>query len=299
MTGFLQLLSKIVFGALEREAFVELMKWIESLYREQESDPQLRFILEKHLIWAMKLWKILNKWLRIVYFVLALLSAVCMRPNSTAGLVVKIPFLGDQSEISYILQIILFSMIGLLLFVVDFAIFFVGFHIMVALNILNDFIKILHEKIVEIPHFLSIVVKRHCDIIQSIDLLNKIIEKISFVQILTSVTLLITLFASMRTERFQVLSYILCLFVMGQTLVFCVFGEFIKHKTERLSTTLYLTNWYELSLRDQKTFLLILRMSQREYGLKAAGMYELNIYLFIQIIKVAFSYCAILYALSE
>ncbi|GAB0099559.1 Odorant receptor [Sergentomyia squamirostris] len=73
----------------------------------------------------------------------------------------------------------------------------------------------------------------------------------------------------------------------------------IKIKSEKLSEAFYDVNWYNLNLKDQKTFLIILGMTQRQYGLKAAGMYVVDIYAFIQIMKAAVSYCAILYTLSK
>ncbi|GAB0099556.1 hypothetical protein DMENIID0001_154360 [Sergentomyia squamirostris] len=73
----------------------------------------------------------------------------------------------------------------------------------------------------------------------------------------------------------------------------------IKIKSEKLSEAFYEVNWYELSLKDQKAFLVILGTAQRQYGLKAAGMYVVDIYAFFQITKAAFSYCAILFALSK
>ncbi|XP_059616104.1 odorant receptor 33b-like [Phlebotomus argentipes] len=91
----------------------------------------------------------------------------------------------------------------------------------------------------------------------------------------------------------------MCTSGIFQILLLCLFGELLKMKTERLSEILYLTNWYELHAKDQKAFLLVLAMSQKDFGLRAAGMYDVNLNAFVQIMKLAMSYCAILHSLSK
>ncbi|XP_055691283.1 uncharacterized protein LOC129794552 [Lutzomyia longipalpis] len=104
---------------------------------------------------------------------------------------------------------------------------------------------------------------------------------------------------SMKIFNIGLGNYLMIICGGGLALPLCVLGEFIRVKTDKLSDTFYLTNWYDLSLKDQKTFLIVLGMVQREYGLKAAGMYDVNLYTFVQIFKIAFSYCAVLYSLSQ
>ncbi|XP_055685253.1 odorant receptor 13a-like [Lutzomyia longipalpis] len=80
----------------------------------------------------------------------------------------------------------------------------------------------------------------------------------------------------------DVLNYMVLVTGTMLSLHICILGEFIRLKSENLSDTLYQTNWYELSLKDQKIFLTTLGMTQRVYGLKAAGMYDVNLYTFIE-----------------
>ncbi|XP_055703606.1 odorant receptor 33b-like [Phlebotomus papatasi] len=82
-----------------------------------------------------------------------------------------------------------------------------------------------------------------------------------------------------------------------QTFLYCFFGEFITIKMERLTTVLYSTNWYDMNLKDRKSFMIILGVTQKAYGMKAGGMYNVNIYTFVQILKIALSWSTLILTL--
>ncbi|GAB0099562.1 hypothetical protein DMENIID0001_154450 [Sergentomyia squamirostris] len=176
---------------------------------------------------------------------------------------------------------------------------FIGLEIMASLDILNDYIKLLNEKIKTNSNFFKTILKRHCKVINQINLLNEAVYEISFIQMIISTLILILIFVFIRKDTTQISAYTTCLCGMTQIFILCIFGEMIKIKSEKLSDAFYEVNWYELSLKDQRTFLIILGMAQRKYGLKAAGMYNVDIYAFVKIVKLAVSYCAILYTLSK
>lgn len=57
--GYAQIILKIICAAKKKKTFWILLEWIESLYRDEESDPTLWPILEKHLLSSLKIWKLL------------------------------------------------------------------------------------------------------------------------------------------------------------------------------------------------------------------------------------------------
>ncbi|XP_059622546.1 odorant receptor 4-like [Phlebotomus argentipes] len=290
--GYFQMSGKILMGSFEKQSFQQLFDWISSLYKHRESDPVLQLIMEKHLVYSIKTWKFLLKWVGSAFLATSLLTALNMRPDSL-GFVIRIPFLEPHifyEEIVFLAQILLVVVASRTMILIDSSVFFVGLHVMAALNILRDCIEILNMKIAENADYFKTILKYHNDVIENICVLNEAIEKISFVQILSGTVLIIGNFFLIRKESDQMFAYILCVCMLGQIFLLCLFGEFIKIKLDKLSTTLYMTNWYELSVKDQKTFLIILAMAQRQYGLKAAGMYDVNIYAFIQ--RSSFGNCS-------
>ncbi|XP_059612823.1 odorant receptor 4-like [Phlebotomus argentipes] len=226
-----------------------------------------------------------------------------MRLDSTLGIAMEMPFLqanyGLEKELAYILQLIFMVLTSVYILIIDLIIIFFGLQIMAALNILKAYIELVNVKIKSAPNYLKCIIKRHCDVIQNIHWLNNAIKELSFVQFLCSTFILLLMFLFVRKEQSQFSAYFLCVCGLTQILALCLFGEFIKIKADNLSTTLYLINWYEMSLKDQRTFLIILGMAQKKYRLKAAGMYSVSIYSFVQIVKISVTYCAILYTLSK
>ncbi|XP_059623022.1 odorant receptor 4-like [Phlebotomus argentipes] len=301
-TAFVQILTILcIFGELVKmktERLSEtlyLTNWYELSVKDQKAFllilamAQKDFGLKAAGIWGMRF---------IVLSATAI--SVAMTPNSDFGLFMKI--LGPKTvpeEVDYLIQIIMMAISAISVCTIDLAVIFIGIQIMAALNILNDYMKLIDKKVKEIPNYLKLIIIRHNDIIKNINSFKESIEKTAFVQVASSSLLLIFIFLFVRKESNQITAYVLCLTGISQILLLCIFGELLKIKTERLSATLYLTNWYELSVKDQKMFLLVLAMAQKDFGLKAAGMYDVNLNAFLKILKLAMSYCAILYSLSN
>ncbi|XP_055708497.1 odorant receptor 33a-like [Phlebotomus papatasi] len=175
---------------------------------------------------------------------------------------------------------------------------FFGFEIMAASDILYDYISANKDRIQEDPDFLKIITLKYCDIVDNINRFNDIISLSNLVQFVTSAFLMFGVFFFIRLNPRNPVAHFMATNVLIQLFLPCVFGEFVKIKMERLSTTLYLTNWHDFDLRNQKSFLIVLGMTHGEYGLRAAGMYDVNIYTFIKIVKMASSWCAFIFTLE-
>uniref|UniRef100_A0A240SXV3 Odorant receptor n=1 Tax=Lutzomyia longipalpis TaxID=7200 RepID=A0A240SXV3_LUTLO len=298
---------RIFVGFFKKEKNEILLKNTEDLYEEQEEDEELEQILRRHSVDSLKIFQICYRWGIYIYFVGGFLCSFYFRFNEDYGLMYELPFIASDNfkdhilwkEFSYIVQNIFYMNLTTSTILLDIGILFLGLQLIAELNILNDFMKLLNEKIIIEPKFLSRIVKRHCSVIENFNLLSEITSESPIVQLfLTFVALLFGMtFLITYAKGFGNYGIIICGGGLGLPL--CILGQIIQVKADNLSETLYQTNWHELSLKDQKTFLIVLGMAQREYGLKAAGVYDINLYTFVQIIKIAFSYCAVLYSLSQ
>uniref|UniRef100_A0A240SXR4 Odorant receptor n=1 Tax=Lutzomyia longipalpis TaxID=7200 RepID=A0A240SXR4_LUTLO len=284
---------RIFVGFFKKEKIEKLLKNIEDLYGEQEEDQELEQILRRHSVDSLKIFQIFYRWGIYIYFVGGFLCSFYFRFNEDYGLMYELPFIGSENfkdnflwkEFPYIIQNIFYMNITTSTILLDIGILFLGLQVIAEINILNDFMKLLNEKIIIEPKFLSRIVKRHCSVIENLNLLSEITSESSILQlILTCVALLFGMtFLITYAKGFGNYAIIICGGGLGLPL--CILGQFIQVKADILSETLYQTNWHELRLKDQKMFLIILGMAQREYGLKAAGVYDINLYTFVQVCR--------------
>uniref|UniRef100_A0A240SZ06 Uncharacterized protein n=1 Tax=Phlebotomus papatasi TaxID=29031 RepID=A0A240SZ06_PHLPP len=212
--------------------------------------------------------------------------------DGKTGLTIQVPLIPSDipnyTQIMLFIQFIFCAFIGAHVFCSDVSVAFFGFEIMGAADILYDYILANKNRIEEDPDLLKIITIRYCEIVDIIKRFNSIISVMNLVQFVTSAFLSFAIFFIIRLNPKNPVGYSSALCVLVQLFIPCVFGEFIKNKMERLSMTMYLTNWYDLSLKNQKSFLIVLGMIQREYGLRAAGMYDVNIYTFIEVFPPKF-----------
>uniref|UniRef100_A0A240SXP5 Odorant receptor n=1 Tax=Lutzomyia longipalpis TaxID=7200 RepID=A0A240SXP5_LUTLO len=290
-------------GLIKREEFQQFLLNFENLYEEQEEDEELEQILKNHLVVSLKFFEFFNKWGIIFFCTGAVLCSIYFRFNEDYGLMYELPFIASDNvmwkNFLFILQGFFYVFLAITTILLDLGIFFLGLQVIAELNILSDYMKLLNEKIKAQPKFLRNIIRRHCSAIENLNILSGIISETAILQLFLAFVALCIGMMFLITYSTDIGNYIIIICGGSLGLPICVLGEIIKNKTDDLSDILYLTNWYEFSLKDQKMFLIVLGMAQREYGLKAAGMYDVNFYTFIQISKVAFSYCAVLYSLSQ
>ncbi|XP_059619965.1 odorant receptor 33c-like [Phlebotomus argentipes] len=145
-------------------------------------------------------------------------------------------------------------------------------HLMAELSILDEYNKLSVDKIKTKSEFFKTIIEKHCKVIKHINIYNEALNEMSLIQFFSSTCILLFMFVYARKENDKIATYIMLPCVLVQIFALCFFGELMKVKMDKLSINLYQTNWYELSLKEQKVFLLILAMMQRQYGLKAAGI---------------------------
>ncbi|XP_059618107.1 odorant receptor 45a-like [Phlebotomus argentipes] len=81
----------------------------------------------------------------------------------------------------------------------------------------------------------------------------------------------------------------------SQIFILCFFGQVIENSSELLYKNFCMTNWYEMKLKDQKDFLMLLISIQKPVRIETFGFGNISIYTFVQICKAAGTYAAILY----
>uniref|UniRef100_A0A7G3B2V2 Odorant receptor n=1 Tax=Lutzomyia longipalpis TaxID=7200 RepID=A0A7G3B2V2_LUTLO len=274
-------------GFFKRNEYQKLLLNFKNLFGELEEDEELEQILKKHLMDSLRIFKFFKKWGTVLFIVGAILCGIYFRLNEEYGLMYELPFIASDNvlwkEFLYILQGFFYINLAITTISLDVGIVFLGLQVIAQLNILKEYMRMVNEKTKIEPKFLKKIIKMHCSVIENVNLLSEIISETSILQLfLTFVALCIGMTFLFKYAT-GIGNYLIIVCGASLGLPICILGEFIRLKTENLSDTLYLTNWYELSLKDQKTFLIILGMAQREYGLKAAGMYDVNFYTFVQV----------------
>uniref|UniRef100_A0A7G3AK58 Odorant receptor n=1 Tax=Lutzomyia longipalpis TaxID=7200 RepID=A0A7G3AK58_LUTLO len=309
--GALQIVLKALSVCSYENHFLQILMWAQSLYNERTNSEEINEMIRKILLQFHRIWIYIFKFVAIntilvrklylkiflfrfrLFFWLYILSglALCVinALMGDEGVIFRCPFISlDYQyylEVMHLLQLILIMFAILSTVYADSSLIFLGLHIMAALDILNEYIT-LHKNRMEVnKNFIENVLKRYCDLVDNIDLFNEAISILSFVQFITSTILFLFVFCAVTVDSNNPIGHVIVVCSMIQLFLPCLFGEVVKIKTDRLSETLYMINWYNLSVTDQKSFLILLGVMQKTYGLKAAGMYNITLYTFIQVIN--------------
>uniref|UniRef100_A0A3F2ZDC9 Odorant receptor n=1 Tax=Lutzomyia longipalpis TaxID=7200 RepID=A0A3F2ZDC9_LUTLO len=303
LSGVLQLMLKKFSGLTINEVvFEQLMQWIRSLYNEVQDDSEIKRIISTNLQGITNFWKLAYRVVYMATFTTSSAFLLAAMLKGEEGIIFRYPFLPLNFPLSlqlrHVLQCILTYVLSYDIVYCDISIFYIGLQLYGAININYEIINYWNEDIQERPNVIKIIAKKHCDIITSINFFQDVLLWLSFTHFVTSTFILLFLFTLVRTNAAAEMAIIIICFIITELFILCFFGEIIQAKMEQLAETFYLTNWYDLSLEDKKAFLIILGMMQRTYPLKAARLYDINFNSFIQIVKMAISYCALLVTFS-
>ncbi|XP_055701676.1 odorant receptor 22a-like [Phlebotomus papatasi] len=213
----------------------------------------------------------------------------------------KIPFIENDNHPKWVasLHAYCFSVIGVVTPLIDCPLVIIGIQIMGFLDIINGAIQNLKkEEFVDQYHkILKNVFELHCEFIQVLNDFNNATRFACLFQFIGSMLMFLSTFSLITIYPKDVFMYqnIFCVFM--QLAFFCLFGQIIEVKTDKICEELYQTNWYNFTQVDKKNLLLMLKISQRNYCMKAGGMYPINIYTLFQIIKLAVTYCTLMVTL--
>ncbi|GAB0086973.1 hypothetical protein DMENIID0001_012140 [Sergentomyia squamirostris] len=212
---------------------------------------------------------------------------------------ITLPYIPTEefSEILTIFQyILIFSGVSLVLFI-DLLVAVIGIHLIYVSNIIQDAIKYLNniDLLENATRNLEEIFKLHCEIIEKINEFSNSVSLMFLSQISTTALMLITIFYIVQQFIFDYLTLLLIIAaVTFQLFITCFLGQIVEWKMEQIYDEFCQINWYDLSLVNKGKYLICLQMAQKCYGMKAGGMYNVNMMMFIQIIKLALTYAAII-----
>uniref|UniRef100_A0A240SXR5 Odorant receptor n=2 Tax=Lutzomyia longipalpis TaxID=7200 RepID=A0A240SXR5_LUTLO len=287
------ILTKVITISYYGEDMKDLFKWIENFYFEH-SYPILIKIKAKSLrrtLWLLKLF--LKFYITSIIIILIYLN-VYLIVNDIQ--MIKMPWMSERVNAN--LQIGLYLSCTLFYGIPAMCFGSMGIIMIGVLKLFNECITLLenNEEDTNVDEFILILHKLHCEIYSKFYIYGNIFSYSLFFEITLNAGTAIADLIIIRLYPFQALFYISFIVLVSQLLIYCIFGQIIFTETEKISENLYLTKWYDMNKGNKQILLIMMMMSSRPFGLKAAGMYELNIVLFVQIMKLIFSYCAIFYA---
>uniref|UniRef100_A0A3F2ZEB7 Odorant receptor n=1 Tax=Phlebotomus papatasi TaxID=29031 RepID=A0A3F2ZEB7_PHLPP len=299
VAGTIQLITKTILVLSNTNELNILFLFIQQMYKINEIE-MINISTSYHL----------KRILRITKLLLIILIPVCFLAGAGMisyfvyidSLLIAVPgvFPSANSSLLYqhVHQILILQTSTLIIVISDMTLIIIGFYFIAILNIFRDTIRLLdNSELGNKRQFLINTHKFHCNILEKFKLFSRVFYYTFTVQIGSSVVFILIIVFLLRYEG-SFGFYPLCVAIFAQFGAICIFGEFIFSKTDGLLIELYLTKWYEFNLSEQRIILMMMLMSQRPFGLKAAGMYNINLIMFIQVIKAAMSFCAILYTFT-
>uniref|UniRef100_A0A3F2ZEP1 Odorant receptor n=1 Tax=Phlebotomus papatasi TaxID=29031 RepID=A0A3F2ZEP1_PHLPP len=297
--GIVQLAVKTLVLLINENELNELLLWIRGLHRDHTFGliTQSAGIHFKNIQFILK---IFHKIIFAVYFVAAIgVIAYAIYTNFVIHSIPGIPVKQNQSNIyHHIHQGFILISIPFIITPCECILVTIGFYFIALLNVFHDMIKHLDKPNVENKkQFLRTIYTFHCAILKKFEIFNNVYFYVFTMQAGSSSLFIMLIFYIIRLKM-NLIFVPLLLGIFLQFGLLCIFGEFIFSKSEKIFTDLYLTKWYEFDLSDQKVFLIMMCISQYPFGLKAAGMYDINIIMFVQVVKAGFSFCAILYTFT-
>uniref|UniRef100_A0A3F2ZDF7 Odorant receptor n=1 Tax=Lutzomyia longipalpis TaxID=7200 RepID=A0A3F2ZDF7_LUTLO len=293
--GYSQMLLSGIFLMLNEGKINNIFTWLRQMHQEHE-DEIVSPIYEDNLV---KIEKLAYLFMRVL---LCITTTTCVVINSYVHIrekfILGIPYvLEDYVHLQgFIANFFLFYG-SLYLTLIEATIIFIGVYFIATLGILSDLIKLLSETTESTGKILKLIVRLQVKIIENFNDYCEALFYVFLIQISTCVFLLVLLFFLLMHTITNAMYLVIIVTVMSQFAMFCFFGQIIHNRSERIFTDLYITKWYEMDVKDQKALLLAMKMSQRTLGFKVAGMYDINFVMFVQMIKLCFSYCTILYSI--
>ncbi|XP_059620575.1 uncharacterized protein LOC132264395 [Phlebotomus argentipes] len=278
--AFVQLIGKSFSIVTNDDGIKTLFLWIHNLHQAYESD----------LITSLAIPVLVIVAIGEIYFVIL-----------NGLLIFAIPGLPQKNEFLIYQHInqainIMPSTIAIVLY--DTILISIGLYFISSLDIFHDMITCLDDsKLRNKSQFVKMCYTFHCELLTILDTFNYVFSYTLTVQAVTSFGFLLFVFYLIKIPG-AIALFPLLLAIFAQFGALCLFGQVIFTKSERIFVTLYLTKWYEFNLNDQKLMLMMMKICGNSLGFKAAGIYDINLMMFIQGVKFGFSYCALIYSLS-
>ncbi|XP_018406411.1 PREDICTED: uncharacterized protein LOC108782604 [Cyphomyrmex costatus] len=150
---------------------------------------------------------------------------------------------------------------------------------------------------------LAIIVQEHVRILCFIELAEKVLHKVSFVEVVgcTLNICLLGYYIIMEWENdFEIyITYIVLLIsFIFNLFIFCYIGELIAEQCKRVSEVSYMIDWHRLPGKKALAIVLMIAMSNSSVKLTAGNIIELSISSFGDVIKTSVAYLNMLRTLT-
>ncbi|GAB0095285.1 hypothetical protein DMENIID0001_106470 [Sergentomyia squamirostris] len=299
--GLSQIILKNFGGTFFHENFLILVDFVEKLHIKKEGNGYVQKIIDSELMKTIKFGNIFFRAYTSMFLLgfVAITITFCLQNV----IVVDIPnFKAEEHAVVYqTIQAVSLFVSAIWNCVADFSIIFIGLCMLSYVKIINKMITSLNikEVIVECPDLLLRTMQKHVEMIEVLGIFNDGVKLMSLIQITMSIIIYLSIFSGMQLHSSEYSFQMMFICVLVQLFLLCVFGEMIKSETEAIFWKLYLTNWYEMNMTDQKIILFMMMNSQNEIGLKAAGIYDVSLMAFVQILKISLSYSAVILTFTK
>ncbi|GAB0086974.1 hypothetical protein DMENIID0001_012150 [Sergentomyia squamirostris] len=299
--AYAQIFFKVTNFVLYKDSFKKMLHWMEDLDR-RSFDSGFGGNCKVHIEVARKICMTIPKAIFLSYFISA--HGFSLNFFITKETIITIPYL-PTSEYLYLLLVLQFSVshAGLTaIFIFDMFVVVIGVHIIFFSNIVQDAIKSLNNIVLmeDGTRNLLQIYKLHYEIIEKVKEFSDSVSLMFLFQISTSAILFVIFFYVIQEFFLDNLLYpMIIAALILQLFITCFLCQIVEVKMEQIYDELCQTNWYDMTSVNKRNFLFCLQMAQRNYGIKAGGMYNVNMMMFIEILKLGFTYCAIMQTTSR
>ncbi|GAB0087209.1 hypothetical protein DMENIID0001_014910 [Sergentomyia squamirostris] len=299
ITGLVQIVLKNFGGTYWHKKFIILVDWIERLHTAQSDKKFIQTIIDFELRRVIRISMIFFKIYLLLFYLSMITSCISLIWNNLVMCrIPEFPILDEYPFMYHVYQSWTFFVSTIWHCFADSAIIFIGLYMVAYVRILNKMIKCVNVTIAECPDLLMRIMRNHVEMIRILDIFNNSVNFMSFIQIIMSTLMFLAMLFGLQTYREVFSMYFMFASVLSQFFLLCLFGELIKSQTEKISWNLYLSDWYDLTRNDKKIIYTMMMMSQKEIGLKAAGMYEVSLMSFVHVLKLSLSFSAIFLTLT-
>ncbi|XP_055701802.1 odorant receptor 94b-like [Phlebotomus papatasi] len=299
LLGLIQAIVKLLVPLNNEKELNGLLLWIRALHQDYSYD----FVTQAARIHFSTIQFVIKIFMKIIFTVYVVAGVgVISYANYTDLVIHAIPWMSVKENEShiyhYIHQTIILPSATAIIVAPECILITIGFYFIGIQYVFRDMIQHLDDSNLKNKRqFLRAVYNFHSTLLKKFKIFNDIYFYVLTIQAGSSAFMVVLIFYVIRIET-NIIFVPLIIAILLQFALLCFFGDLIYSKTEDIFTNLYLTKWYEFNVSDQNVFLMMMIISQNPFGLKAAGMYDINIVMFIQVIKAGISICAILYAFT-
>ncbi|KAJ3663404.1 hypothetical protein Zmor_007670 [Zophobas morio] len=299
-TNFL-CLAKILIFARNLKSINKILRILDSQEAQPKSTEQIKLIQPSLTRWKVSYFVFMSHVTSNValWFLSALFS-------HQLPLVSWYPFSVEKSpnyEIIFIYQVFSFTYLSAANINVDSFFYALLMFIWAQCDILCDDLSHLDGDPAQFNQKLINCLKHHETILRLAKKSNSLIDRIILGQFVTStMTLALTMFQlsliqSVNKEALVSLLYILG--IMLQLFLYCWFGTEVETKSSKIPYATFMSQWYEQPLHIKKNLLILSERCQRPIQITAINLFALSLKTFVNIIRTAWSYFAVLYNVHQ